>query len=423
MWILIPAYEPDERLVALVTALQEAAEPPTGILVVDDGSGPAHRHLFDAVARRGVVVVPHAVNRGKGAALRTGVAWLLRQAPGEDLVCVDSDGQHRADDVAGVAQRLAVASAAGERCVVLGVRWFVGDVPWRSRFGNRASTALLALVTGQRVSDTQTGLRGYPAAVLPWLPTVPGDRFEYELRLLVDGPRAGVAVVEHEIATVYLEGNASSHFRPVRDSVRVMLPLLTFAASSLLSFALDAMLVLAITAATSNLLLAVVGARVVSGVANFLVNRRAVFHAHDRERGRSETLRQAGRYAALAVATLTASYLGVRVLTDAGLPLLEAKVLTDAALFAASFGLQRRVVFGGGPGPSTGSGAPVGSGVREDRDQEVGLRGERAQVPGAEQEVLAQPGRDDVGGQLVGRVAAARTESQDDATLRRQVRG
>jgi len=423
MWILIPAYEPDERLVALVTALQEAAEPPTGIVVVDDGSGPAHRHLFDAVARRGVVVVPHAANRGKGAALRTGVAWLLRHAPDEDLVCVDSDGQHRPDDVAGVARRLAVASAAGERCAVLGVRWFVGNVPWRSRFGNRASTALLALVTGQRVSDTQTGLRGYPAAVLPWLVTVPGDRFEYELRLLVDGLRAGVGVVEHEIATVYLDGNASSHFRPLRDSVRVMLPLLTFAASSLLSFALDALLVLAITAATSNLLLAVVGARVVSAVANFLVNRRAVFHAHERERGRSETLRQAGRYAALVVATLAASYLGVRVLTDAGIPLLVGKVLTDAALFAASFGLQRSVVFRGGPGLSTDTGAAAGSGVREDRDQEVGLRGERSQVPGAEQQVLAQPGRDDVGGQLVGRVAAARTETQDDTTLRRQVRG
>lgn len=423
MWILIPAYEPDERLVTLVTALQQAAEPPTGILVVDDGSGPAHRHLFDAVARRGAVVVPHAVNRGKGAALRTGVAWLLRHAPGEDLVCVDSDGQHRPDDVAAVARRLAVASAAGERCVVLGVRWLIGDVPWRSRFGNRASTALLALVTGQRVSDTQTGLRGYPAAVLPWLLTVPGDRFEYELRLLVAGPRAGVAVVEHEIATVYLDDNASSHFRPVRDSVRVMLPLLTFAASSLGSFALDALLVLAIAGTTSNLLLAVVGARVVSGVANFFVNRRAVFHAHDPERGRRETLRQAGRYAALAVATLAASYLGVRVLTDAGLPLLVGKVLTDAALFVASFGLQRSVVFSGGAGPATDTGAAAGSGVREDRDQEVGLRDERAQVPGAEQQVLAQPGRHDVGGQLIGRVAATRSEAQDDAPPRGQVRG
>ena len=66
MWILIPAYEPDERLVALVTALQEAAEPPTGILVVDDGSGPAHRHQFDAVARRGVVVVPDVICNAGG---------------------------------------------------------------------------------------------------------------------------------------------------------------------------------------------------------------------------------------------------------------------------------------------------------------------------------------------------------------------
>ena len=426
MWILVPSYEPDERLLVLVRDLLAGTDAgvstgsptpsasshpvpalrPTGVLVVDDGSGPAHRAVFDAAARLGAVVVSHEVNHGKGRALRTGAAWLLREAPGHDVVCVDSDGQHRPADVAAVAADVARASGAGERACVLGVRRFVGDVPLRSRVGNRASAALLTLVTGQRVSDTQTGLRGYPAAVLPWLLEVGGDRFEYELSLLLAAPRAGVAILERPIETVYLDHNGSSHFRPLQDSVRVMLPLLAFAASSLLAFVLDAAGVLVLGALTGNLLLAVVGARAVSAGTNFLVNRRLVFGA---AHGRRPLASQLLRYAALALGLLAGGYLGIRVLTDAGLPLLVAKVVTDAALFLASFGLQRAVVF-------------AGSGQREDRDEEVRLRRERAQVPGAQAELLPQPGGRDVGNEIVGRVAPTRPEAQHDAARGRQVR-
>ena len=70
--------------------------------------------------------------------------------------------------------------------------------------------------TGERIPDTQTGLRGYPAAMIPWLRSVRGDRYEYELNLLLEARNAGYAICSVEIDTVYLNHNSGSHFRPWR---------------------------------------------------------------------------------------------------------------------------------------------------------------------------------------------------------------
>ncbi|MDN4474384.1 glycosyltransferase [Demequina sp. SYSU T00192] len=336
MRVLIPAYEPDARLIALVEALQPAHR----VLVVDDGSGSAYDAVFAEVAARGATVLRHESNRGKAAALRTGFAWMVGHAPGEAVVCADSDGQHTAADIGRVAAALADRSdARRDDAVVLGVRAFVGDVPLRSRLGNRVTAVLLTAVAGVRVSDTQTGLRGYPASLLPWALGVRGERFAYELELLLDASRQGVPVVEVPIRTVYLDGNASSHFRPVVDSARVLWPLALFAASSLAAFAIDAVAVLALSAATGSLAIAVVGARLVSASVNFAVNRRAVFRA------RGPVAGQAVRYALLAAVMLFLSYASLRTLTEAGAPLLPAKLVTDALLWALSYRMQRSVVF------------------------------------------------------------------------------
>ncbi|MGY1743468.1 MULTISPECIES: glycosyltransferase [unclassified Blastococcus] len=335
MIVLVPAYEPDARLLALVEALR-AADPALHVLVVDDGSGPAARPVFAAVRALGCTVLGHPVNRGKGAALRTGLAHAAAAWPGEEVVTADSDGQHSVVDVLRVADRVRRTGAT-----VLGVRGFDGAVPARSRLGNSASRVLFRLATGVALADTQTGLRGYPAHLVPWLLTVPGDRFEYELRVLLQAARRGLAVEQVPIATIYLEGNASSHFRPLVDSARVYAPLLAFLASSLAAFAVDTVALLALHALTGALLVSVAGARLLSGTANFAVNRRYVFPG-----GRRDRRAAALRYAALAGCLLAANYGLLAALTRAGVPLLAAKVLTEALLVVASFLVQRAVVFG-----------------------------------------------------------------------------
>ncbi|WP_449385234.1 glycosyltransferase [Cellulomonas soli] len=346
MVVLIPAYEPDTRLLTLVADLRTAGH---DVLVVDDGSGPDHAPLFAAATRLGAHVLTHPRNRGKGQALRTGLAHLAATRPGQDVVCADCDGQHTPTDIDAVAARLA---AVPDDTLVLGTRRFTGDVPTRSRVGNTVTRLLFRAVTGTAVHDTQTGLRGYPAAMIPWLLGVRGDRFEYELEILLRATTSGRRIVEHDIATVYLHANASSHFRPVADSLRVYLPLLAFAASSLTAFVLDTVLLLALHATTGNLLLSVIGARAVSCAVNFHLNRRLVFGRTTRAAGHTPRRGAAARYAALALTLLTANYLLLTALTTLGVPLLTAKVLTEATLFATSFEVQRRFVFTTGTLPT-----------------------------------------------------------------------
>ena len=287
MIVLVPAYEPDRRLLELLADL-----PHHQVVVVDDGSGAAYAPVFDDAAAVGADLVRLEANRGKGAALKAGFEHIRHRWPGHDVVCVDSDGQHRPADVERVAGRLADTGR-----IVLGTRRFTGPAPARSRIGNAITRLAFLAATGRTVTDTQTGLRGFPAHLLPWLSAVPGQRYEYELNQLLHAVRDGHRVDQVEIETVYLDDNASSHFRPLVDSARVYAQLLAFSASSLVGFALDTVLLLALVWLTGNLVLSAVAARLVSASVNFEVNRRWVFARHGRP---PAGWRAAARYAVLA---------------------------------------------------------------------------------------------------------------------------
>ena len=331
--VLVPAYKPDERLAGLVTRLRRARRD-CAVLVVDDGSGPQYAPFFAAARARGAQVVSYPLNRGKGQALRTGLAHAAATWPDADVVCADADGQHTPSDIEAVAAKVRETGH-----MTLGVRRFTGQVPLRSRIGNDVTALLFRGATGWKLGDTQTGLRGYPAGHLAWLQSVPGDRYEYELSALLRAHELGLVVEQVEITTVYEPGNTSSHFRPVQDSARIYAPLLRFMGASLASFGIDWLGVMVIFTMTGNLLAAVVGARLVSGTANFFMNRR-VFRAR-----RGTVVRTAVRYTVLAVSLLAASYLMLKALTAVGIPLGIAKVLGDGAIYVASYVVQRRLVF------------------------------------------------------------------------------
>ncbi len=331
MVVLIPAYEPGDSLVQLVKQLRSHPETAT-MVVVDDGSGPDYDEIFALSRIHGATVLRYGTNRGKGFALKTGFAYIRTHYRDQVVVCADSDGQHRVADIINVASQVDPHTQE----MVLGGRRFTGEVPLRSAFGNKVTAWLFRVLTGINVGDTQTGLRAYPPTVLEWLESVPGDRFEYELSLLLQAKRAGIAIREVEIETVYLHGNASSHFRPIVDSWRVYKPLLAFAGSSLAGFAVDFVALLLLMALTGNLLVSVVVARLISATVNYLLNRHAVFRDGD---GSSPL-----RYAALAGVILGANYILMSVLTGL-LPLVVAKILTEVTLFGVSFTAQRALVF------------------------------------------------------------------------------
>ncbi len=342
MVILIPAFEPDEKLIELVDSIAVVA-PQQPIVVVDDGSGESYQSIFAQVRSAGYDVVVHSTNRGKGLALKTGCAYIVDHYPAHDVVCADCDGQHSLVDILRVAEELRGACAA-QPTIVLGARQFAGDVPARSRFGNAVTRRVFRVSAGLDLQDTQTGLRGYQAAMLPWLQTVHGERFEYETEVLLAARRAGVTMSEVPITTIYLEGNESSHFNPIRDSIRIYLPFVKFSLSSIIGFVIDVVVLMAMMGLSDgNLALSVVVARLCSATVNYLLNRRLVFgQAHRR-------VPSALRYAALATGLLAANYLLLSALRMM-MPLLPAKVLTEVVLFLASYRVQQRFVFGRAPG-------------------------------------------------------------------------
>ena len=212
--LVIPVYDPDEgRLPALVRRLRKDF---AHVVVVDDGStcGCA---AFDSIRSEVNAVLEHPTNRGKGAALKTAFAWVREKLPDAvGVVTVDGDGQHAPEDVLRVADELLRAPDGG---LVLGVRSFGRDVPFRSRFGNLWTRVLFRILTGLAVSDTQTGLRGIPVHLLPRLLSIPGDRYEYEIRMLADARHHPSPPREVPIKTIYLDGNSASHYRPLRDTL------------------------------------------------------------------------------------------------------------------------------------------------------------------------------------------------------------
>ena len=335
MYVLIPAYQPDARLPRLILELHRA-DPSTKIVVVDDGSGQKFSDIFEASATAGAHVISYEHNRGKGYALREGFTW-IRDVAGDSQECVvtaDADGQHTLNDIFRVGR---TCTDTGKS--VLGVREFVGHVPARSRIGNTATSALFWLATGWKLKDTQTGLRAFPVALLPALLEVQGDRYEYELRVLLHLAKFRHPVTQIPIETIYEAGNPTSHFRPLQDSARIWAPLLKFAASSGVATIIDYVLVLVLNALTGALFFPVIAARLVSASVNFAMNRR-VFEATGVPLRRS-----ALRYAALAVAVIAGSYTMLAVLTGIGMPLWIAKIVADTTMYLVSYSAQSRYVF------------------------------------------------------------------------------
>lgn len=335
MTILIPAYEPDLRLLNLIKNIQKICN--FKIVIVDDGSGPVYRSIFEFAEEYGCKVLTHQTNQGKGRALKTGFQYIKENEKGDDVVCADSDGQHLPEDIMRIGQE--VSTHKGH--IVLGVRSFSGKIPLRSRFGNAVTKAVILLTTGLQLKDTQTGLRGYSGDMLNWLCHVSGERFEYEMNILLEAKDTGYTFYEVEIATIYHKSH-SSHFRTISDSARVYLPILKFSASSLASGGLDFVLLMLLQFVTSNLLFSVVGARICSSIFNYSMNKAFVFT----KPGNSQVMESALKYFTLVVTVMAVNYSFLyfyHILI--GISLFIAKILTETTVFLFSYWAQKKFVF------------------------------------------------------------------------------
>lgn len=331
--VLIPAYKPDDRLTELVKELRDKN---LDVLLVDDGGGQTFKKIFDDCRALGAEVAVHAVNQGKGRALKTGInAALLLWPDLSGIVTADADGQHTPTDIL----RLIEAMDQHENTLVLGSRAFTGNVPFKSLWGNRITRAVYALASGVKVGDTQTGLRGLPRCALEEMIRIDGERYEYEMNVLLKIRDMHLGVFEVPIETIYINDNAGSHFNPVRDAIRIYMVIFKYMFSAIASFAIDYALYWLCLGFGLASWLSYALARLVSSQVNYNLNKHTVFSGRG---GKSSML----KYYALAVVQGAIGAALVQVLPRfIPLPAGVIKIPVDLILFAFSFIIQRDYVF------------------------------------------------------------------------------
>lgn len=336
--VVIPAYQPSEQLVQLVHTLSGSGY---SVVVVDDGSGAEYTHIWNKLDHC-IAVIHHDKNYGKGAALKTAFDYIQDCIPNAGcIITMDADGQHLPEDM----EHVALCAWTHPGTLALGSRNFDEDIPLRSKLGNKITRFIFSCVAKTKVQDTQTGLRAFDRSLLDYMLQVDGDRYEYEMNVLLHCKENGILIHEVPIQTVYLDKeNSSSHFNGIKDSFRIYRNILKFASASFVSFLADYLMFILFTAIFPTgaifLVLSNVLARFGSAALNYTLNTKAVFKDH---RSISQTLPQ---YVGLAACILAANSFILTLLSDVlGISPTVAKLATEVILFVLSFVVQAGFIF------------------------------------------------------------------------------
>ena len=352
--VLIPALNPDIELVKYVKKLVNSSNN-IEVIVVNDGSREELRTIFNDIEKiKRCEVLTHAVNLGKGRALKNGFNYFINTYSKEEvngIITADSDGQHAIEDILKIADDL---NSVKRETLVLGTRDFnLEHVPFKSRKGNKITTIVFKLLYGKKINDTQTGLRGLTYDFVKDCISLDGERFEYEINMLIEAVKRKINILEPTIETIYFDNNSETHFRPVMDSLKIynvmFKKFFKFAFSGLSSAVLDIALFTLIYSILDtflgknvSILFATIGARIISSFFNYTINKNIVFN---NVKGKSTFV----RYYLLCLVQTCASW----ALVNGGYILIGKyihpsfiKILVDAFLFLISFQIQQRWVFG-----------------------------------------------------------------------------
>jgi dolichol-phosphate mannosyltransferase len=370
--IVLPALDPDDKILKFIDSLIRNLGNKLELIVVNDGSKLEKRtEFFDKITQlSGCTVLHHEINLGKGAALKTAFSYLLNRYQNSDdfigCVTADCDGQHSVKDVIRCMDLL----QDNPDKLILGCREFQQkDVPWKSRFGNNLTLFIFNKILKISVDDTQTGLRGLGKNIMQYSLEIPGNRFEFETDMLLISKIKKFDIISYVIDTIYFEANSGTHFRPIKDGLKIYWRILrvlfwqfiTFAISSLSAAILDigifslcfyTIFTQDMTLSIANkfeinsrILYSCVLARVISSIWNFIINRRLVFKSHGN--GHKALGKEIIKYYSLAIIVFILSWI-MTDLIDNTIPekfIYLAKATIDTLIFVLIFYIQKLFIF------------------------------------------------------------------------------
>lgn len=350
--IIIPSLNPGEELIDYVIQLKENGF--SKILLVDDGSRDELKAIFTTLRdNHGCDLITHEVNKGKGRALKDAFKYYSKElkdgkyAGCKGVITVDSDGQHTVPDVCNLEEALQEC----DNSLILGCRDFDDEsVPPKSETGNKVTRVMMRLFIGGSVTDTQTGLRAIPNCLIDRFADLPGERFEYETTMLIDCIKGGIDIKEIPIATVYINGNSETHYRPIIDSISIFKVIagtfIKYIFASLSSFLLDYGLFCLLLflfgfgfEKSLAIWIATIIARICSSLFNYFINKNVVFNS---DKGASTLL----YYYILVVIQMALSAGLVSLITGLlAVPAQITKLLVDTVLFLLSYQVQKKIIF------------------------------------------------------------------------------
>ena len=217
--VIIPAYEPQPDFIEYALKVSPLV---AHLVVVNDGSSEAYDDVFGKISMLpNCTYLKHDINRGKGCALKTAFDYCIKNFSRDAiLVTADCDGQHAIEDVL----RVYEAALANKNSLVLGSRDFTKDnIPPKSQFGNSLFRVAYRVVYGLAIYDTQTGLRGFSIPLAEVFLSLPGDRFEYEMTMLICAKQDKIPILEVPIQTIYQKPEERiTHYKAFRDTAIIM---------------------------------------------------------------------------------------------------------------------------------------------------------------------------------------------------------
>jgi glycosyltransferase involved in cell wall biosynthesis len=333
--LLIPAYNPGPELVEVIEAVD--ANKFEAIVVINDGSDLSYSHVFMEVKdKEKVQLLDHAVNLGKGAALKTGMNFIKKTYPNSPgVVTADADGQHSPVDIVRVSEAL----AENQSSIVIGCRHFKGDIPLRSKFGNVLTRLLMRFFAGISLSDTQSGLRGIPMSLLGDIISSGCNKYEFEMDMLFIAKRLNVGIKEVEIETIYSDGNESSHFNPIADSMRIYFVMSRYLFASVLTALVDYIVFVLVMPFFGSITAATYIARGSAVSINFILVKKVVFGDH------KKIMSTLPKYLLLVILSGFISLSIIHYLSSLGMKIILAKIVAESVLYLANFIIQKEFIF------------------------------------------------------------------------------
>lgn len=337
--VVIPTYEPSDDLYDVIKGIREHF---SKVIIVNDGSSEKFDAIFNSLDSLDIIYLKYDENRGKGEALKTAFRYIDEHNYAEGVVTADSDGQHAVKDIIMCAKE----SMEHKGKLILGVRNFDQEnVPKKSEFGNKLTRSILKLFYGIKITDSQTGLRAFSTDVMEVIAKSHGDRFEYETNMLIDAKKNKIQIVEKTIETIYFENNEGTHFNPIVDSLKIYGIFFKYILSSVSSFALDFLMFIIFLSilnklnVESNIAIptATVGARIISSLFNYTVNKEIVF--------KDKSKNSLYRYFSLVVFAMILSSVSVTILNNLFGAVVMMKIIADVAIFLMNYQIQKRWVY------------------------------------------------------------------------------